>query len=112
MRLHSEKQACPRRRNLTALKMALSRCQTERDGKAFGDAEQSDRHLTGCWDSCVASEPFCPREASMGTLRGKGSLLRCVTKLQRETAGSPQCVGAARAAYRRAGVLSDSNPAK
>jgi len=69
MRLHSEKQACPRRRNLTALKMALSRCQTERDGKAFGDAEQSDRHLTGCWESCVASEPFCPREASMGTLR-------------------------------------------
>ena len=69
MRLHSEKQACPRRRNLTALKIALSRCQAERDGKAFGDAEQSDRHLTGCWDSCVASEPFCPREASMGTLR-------------------------------------------
>ena len=69
MRLHSEKQACPRRRNLPALKMALRRCQTERDGKAFGDAEQSDRHLTGCWDSCVASEPFCPREASMGTLR-------------------------------------------
>src|SRR2546421_12907515 len=68
MRLHSEKQACPRRRNLTALKMALSRCQTERDGKAFGDTEQSDRHLTGCWDSCVASEALCPREASMGAL--------------------------------------------
>jgi hypothetical protein len=69
MRLHSEKQACPRRRNLTALKTALSRRQTERDGKAFGNAEQSDRHLTGCWDSCIASEPFCPREVSMGTLR-------------------------------------------
>src|SRR5207247_8450220 len=69
MRLHSEKQACPRRRNPTAVKTVLSRGQTERDGKAFGEAEQADRHLTRCWDSCVASEPLGPREASMGTLR-------------------------------------------
>ncbi len=73
MRHHSEKQACPRRRNPTAVKTVLSRRQTERDGKAFGDAEQSDRHLIRCWDSCVASEPLWLREASMGTLRaGKG----------------------------------------
>ena len=69
MRLHSEKQACPRRGNPTAVKTMLSRGQTERDGKAFGDAEQSDRHLTRCWDSCVASEALCPRKASVGTLR-------------------------------------------
>ena len=69
MRLHAEKQACPRRRNPTAVKTVLSRRQTERDGKAFWDAEQSDRHLTRCGDSCVASEPLCPREARVGTLR-------------------------------------------
>lgn len=69
MRLHAEKQACPRRRKPTAVKTVLSRRQTERDGKAFWDAEQSDRHLTRCGDSRVASEPLCPREASMGTLR-------------------------------------------
>src|SRR5258708_37413655 len=69
MRLHSEKQACPRRGNPTAVKTMLSRRQTERGGKAFWDTEQSDRHLTRCGDSCVASEPLCPREARVGTLR-------------------------------------------
>ena len=44
-RLHSEKHACPRRKNPTAVKAVLSRRQTERGGKAFCDAEQSDRHL-------------------------------------------------------------------
>jgi hypothetical protein len=69
MRLHSDKQACPRRRNPTAVKTVLSCRQTERDGKAFRDAEQSDCHLTRCWDSRIASEPLCPREARVGTLR-------------------------------------------
>ena len=69
MRLYAEKQACPRRRNPTAVKTVLSRRQTEQDGKAFWDAEQSDRHLTRCGDLRVASEPLCPREARMGTLR-------------------------------------------
>src|SRR5260221_12503941 len=69
MRLHSEKEAWPRRGNPTAVKTMLSRRQTERGGKAFWDTEQSDRHLTRCGDSCVASEPLCPREARVGTLR-------------------------------------------
>jgi hypothetical protein len=68
MRLHSDKQACSRSRNPTVVKTVLSRRQTERDGKAFWDAEQSDRHLARRWDSCVASEPLCPRKARVGTL--------------------------------------------
>ena len=69
MRLYSEKQACPSRGNLTAVKTMLSRRQTERGGKVFWDTEESDRHPTGCGNSCVASKPLCPREASVGTLR-------------------------------------------
>jgi hypothetical protein len=71
MRLHSEKQACPRRGNPTSVKAVLSRRQTEQKGKAFWDAEQSDRHLARCWDSRIASEPLCPPEASMGPLRAR-----------------------------------------
>ena len=69
MRLHWDKQACPRRRNPTAVKTVLSCRQTERDGKAFRDAEESDRHLARCWDARIASESLCPREARVGTLR-------------------------------------------
>jgi len=54
----------------------LSRRQTERNGKAFWDAEQSDHHLARCWDSRIASEPLCPREASMGTLRARKDHVR------------------------------------
>jgi hypothetical protein len=60
MRLHAEKQACPRRRNLAAIKTVLSRRQTERDGKAFWDAEQSDRYLASREGTRIASQPFCP----------------------------------------------------
>src|SRR2546430_2958060 len=76
MRLHSEKHVCPRRRNPTALKTILSSRQTERDGKAFWDAEQSDGHPARCWGSRVASEPLCPREARVGTLRAGKNHLR------------------------------------
>jgi len=55
MRLHSEKQACPSRRNLTASKTVLSRRQTERDGKAFWDAEQSDRYPASREGTRIAS---------------------------------------------------------
>src|SRR3989440_12427833 len=75
-RLHSEKHVCPRRRNPTALKTILSSRQTERDGKAFWDAEQSDGHPARCWGSRVASEPLCPREARVGTLRAGKNHLR------------------------------------
>src|SRR5438874_13223942 len=68
MRLHSDKQACPRKGNPTAVKAKLSRRQTERGGKVFWDTEESDRHPTGCGNSCVASKPLCPREASVGAL--------------------------------------------
>src|SRR5260370_8442300 len=67
-RLHSEKYACPRRGNPTAVKAVLSRRQTERGGKAFCDAEQSDRHLARCWDSRVASQPPLKVEPIMHAL--------------------------------------------
>src|SRR6266849_8032398 len=76
-RLHSEKQTCPRRGNPTAVKPVLNRSPPERGGKAFWDAEQSDRHLARGWDSRVASEPLCPREASVGTLRAGKDHVRC-----------------------------------
>ena len=47
----------------------LSRCQTERGGKVFWDAEELDRDLASRWSTHIASEPFCPREARVGTLR-------------------------------------------
>src|SRR2546429_2343209 len=68
MRLLSEKEACPRKGNPTAVKTKLSRGQTERGGKVFWDTEESDRHPTGCGNSCVASKPLCPREARVGAL--------------------------------------------
>ncbi len=72
-RLHSEKHACPRRGNPTAVKTVLSRRQTERGGKAFWDAEQSDRHLARCGDSRVAREPLLKVETIMRALRtGQG----------------------------------------
>src|SRR5512135_2184570 len=66
MRLLSEKEACPRKGNPTAVKTKLSRRQTERGGKVFWAPEESDRHPTGCGNTCVASKPLCPREASVG----------------------------------------------
>ena len=39
----------------------LSCRQTERGGKAFWDAEESDCHLARCWDTRIASEPLSPR---------------------------------------------------
>src|SRR6266702_772657 len=67
MRLHSEKHACPRRGPPMAVKMVLSRCQSERGGKRFRDAEQFDRHQTR---SCVhiASEALLPVETIMRPL--------------------------------------------
>ncbi len=69
MRLHSEKQACPRRRNTVAAKAVLSRRQTERGGKDFWDAEQLDRDLASRWSTRIASQPLCPREAIVRSLR-------------------------------------------
>src|SRR5207302_7447569 len=46
----------------------LSRRQTERDGKVFRDAEQSNHQLARCWDSRIASEPLGPREARVCSL--------------------------------------------
>src|SRR5947209_826707 len=76
MRLHAEKQACPRRRNPTAIKTALSCRQTEQDGKAFWDAEQSDCHPSSREGTCIASQPLCPRKSSvcaLGTRKGRRS---------------------------------------
>lgn len=69
MRLHTEKQACPRRGTPTAVKTVLKRRQTQRGGKGFWDAEHSDRHLARCWDSRVTSEPLCPAEARVRAQR-------------------------------------------
>ena len=68
-RLHSEKPACPRRGNPTAVKTVLHGCQTERGGKDCWDAEQLDRDLSSRWSTRIASQPLCPREARVGTLR-------------------------------------------
>src|SRR5947209_2147418 len=68
MRLPSEKQACLRRRNPTAGKTVLSRRQTEREGKAFWDAEQSDRHPSSREGTRIASQSLCPRKPIVGTL--------------------------------------------
>jgi hypothetical protein len=68
MRLHSDKLACPRRRTPLTLKTVLSCRQPERGGKAFWDAEQLDRDLTGRWRTRIASQPLCPREASVRSL--------------------------------------------
>src|SRR5712691_4314048 len=69
MRLHSEKQACPRRRNTVAAKAVLSRRQTERGGKDCWDAEQLDRDLASRWSTRIASQSLCPREAIVRSLR-------------------------------------------
>ena len=47
----------------------LNRSPPEQGGKALWHAKQPDCHLACCWNSCVTSEPFCPREARVGTLR-------------------------------------------
>src|SRR6266699_1119796 len=70
-RLHSEKQSCPRRRDTVADEALLRRCfrcQPERGGKAFWDAEQLDRDLASPWIPRIASEAFCPRKARVRTL--------------------------------------------
>ena len=74
MRLHSDKLACPRRRNPTAIKTVLSCRQTERDGKAFWDAEQSDCHPPSREGTRIASQPLCPRKSrvcALGTRKGR-----------------------------------------
>ncbi len=78
-RLHSEKQACPRRGNPTAVKTALSRRQTERDGKTFWDAEESNGHAARCWDSRIANQPLLKVETIMRSLctgQGRRSEIR------------------------------------
>jgi hypothetical protein len=67
-RLHSEKPSCPRRENLMAVETVLNRCQTERGGKAFWDAEQSDRHPVCSRDPRVTSEPLWKVETIMRAL--------------------------------------------
>jgi hypothetical protein len=69
MRLPSEKPACPRRGKAPAVKAVLHRRQTERGGKGFWDAKQSDRHLIRGWATRIASEPLCPRETRVCALR-------------------------------------------
>jgi hypothetical protein len=61
MRLHAEKQACPRGRNPMAIKTVLSCRQPERDGKAFWDTEQSDCHPPSREGTRIASQPLRPR---------------------------------------------------
>src|SRR5579864_9365243 len=76
MRCHSEKRACPRRGNPTAVETVLSRRQIERGGKAFWHAEQSDRHPARCWDSRVAREPLLKVETIMRAVHETGAQAR------------------------------------
>ena len=80
IRLHSDKPACPRRGNPTAVKTVLHCCQTERGGKDCWDAEQLDRDLSSRWSTRIASQPLCPREARVGTLRAGKDHLRFVRR--------------------------------
>ena len=94
-----------------AAKAVLSRRQTERGGKDFWDAEQLDRDVASRWCTRRASPAALPtRGDSALAARGKGSLPLCIAKLRWEAAGSPRCVGVARAAYKRVGALYGSNP--
>src|SRR5437763_9261405 len=71
-RLHSEKHSCPRRRDTVTDEVVLCRCfrcEPERGGKAFWDAEQLDRDLASRWIPRMASEAFCPRKARVRPLR-------------------------------------------
>jgi hypothetical protein len=54
----------------------LSRRQTERGSKDFWDAEQLDRDLASRWSTRIASEPLCPGEARVGTLRPRKDHVR------------------------------------
>jgi hypothetical protein len=59
-----------------ALKTVLSGRQTERDGKAFWDAEQSDCHPPSREGTRIASQPLCPRKSrvcALGTRKGRRS---------------------------------------
>src|SRR5437868_1372569 len=51
----------------------LSRRQTERGSKAFGDAEQSDHHPASRWGTRIAGQPLLKVETIMRPLRtGQG----------------------------------------
>src|SRR5258708_32631935 len=79
MRFHPEKHACPRRENRKAVSTALSRRQTERDGKTFWDAEESNGHAARCWDSRIANQPLLKVETIMRALctgQGRRSEIR------------------------------------
>src|SRR6266487_19503 len=68
-RLHSEKPACPRRGNATAVKAMLRCRQPERGGKGCWNAEQPDRDLPTSFWTCIAREALLPREARVRALR-------------------------------------------
>ena len=52
-----------------AAQAVLSRRQTERGGKDFWDAEQLDRDVASRGSTRIASQPLCPREARVRSLR-------------------------------------------
>ena len=59
-RLHSEKQASPRRGNPKAAEAVLSGGQSERDGEGFWDTEQLDGSQLSRWSAGIARQPFLP----------------------------------------------------
>ena len=63
-----------------AIQAVLSCRQTERGGKAFWDAEVLDRDLASRWSTHIASEPLCPREARVGTLRARKDHVRAAKR--------------------------------
>src|SRR5258708_36676308 len=99
MRFHSEQQACPRRKNPTAVEIVLSRRQTQRGGKAFRDTEESDRHPARCWGSRVAGEPLLKVETILralctkqGCRRGIPASRETLLFLYPHTLGTQQCL--------------------
>ena len=77
MRCHWERRSCPRRRNAVAVKAALNRRQPERGSKGCWDAEELDRDVTSCWRTRIASQPLCPRETRVRSLRTGQDHVRC-----------------------------------
>ena len=55
-------------RNSGAEKCGLSRRQPERGSRAFWDAKELDREVTGGWRTCITSEPLFPRETRVRKL--------------------------------------------
>ena len=112
-RLRSERHACLRRGKAEAVEAVLSRCQTERNRKAFWNAEQSDRHLASRDGTRIASQALLPRESSVApAAHGKGAQVRHPGWPSGSVRPALRGVGRAGAACTRVDVADGSSPSR